>query len=130
METILNNSAGVVGKYNNIPTAISSSASVVTIVDGLSVTKTADKNVWADGVLTYTIVVSNQTDKVYGVPIITDILDNNLLKFIDGSVIIDGIKATTSQYIFREDTNKLTVNLEDIQPTSISTVIFQVARKS
>ena len=130
METILNNSAGVVGKYNNIPTAISSSASVVTIVDGLSVTKTADKNVWDDGVLTYTIVVSNQTDKVYGVPIITDILDNNLLKFIDGSVIIDGIKATTSQYIFREDTNKLTVNLEDIQPTSISTVIFQVARKS
>lgn len=66
MESELRNSATSAGIYNNIPTSITSTVSVVTIIDGLSITKTADKQVWADGILTYTIIVDNQTEKVYG----------------------------------------------------------------
>lgn len=51
METQLSNTATVLGQYNSIPTSISSQALVVTMIDGLTVTKTADKMIWADGCL-------------------------------------------------------------------------------
>ena len=39
METELTNTATVLGNYNNIPTEISTTALVVTILTGLTVTK-------------------------------------------------------------------------------------------
>ena len=59
MEIQLTNMASVLESYNNVPTAISSQALVVSMIDGLTVTKTADKMILADGILTYTIVVDN-----------------------------------------------------------------------
>lgn len=63
MEKELNNTASVVGTYNNVPTSITSLVSVVTIIDGLSITKTTDKVNWADGELTYTITIINNAEK-------------------------------------------------------------------
>lgn len=128
METELTNTTSAVGNYNNIRTAITSTASVVTMVDGLTITKKANKPVWADGDLTYTIVIQNETEKVYEKPVITDILDNNLIKFIDGSVTIDGIAATSNEYIYHDDTHTLTINLENLEPSSIKTVTFKVSK--
>ena len=54
MENILNNTASATGNYNDIPTTITSDVSTVTLLNGLTITKTADKQVWADGLLTYT----------------------------------------------------------------------------
>ena len=66
METKLSNTVSVLGNYNSIPTEISTQALVVTLLSGLTATKTADKMVWSDdGYLTYTIVVDNQTDESY-----------------------------------------------------------------
>lgn len=45
----LSNIVSVLGNYNNIPTEINSDKLIVTMVDGLKVTMTADKMVWADG---------------------------------------------------------------------------------
>lgn len=39
METELNNVASVVGNHNNIPPSITSLISVVTMIDGLTITK-------------------------------------------------------------------------------------------
>ena len=64
METELTNTTTAVGNYNSIRTAITSTASVVTMVDGLTITKTADKPVWADGDLTYTIVIENEAERI------------------------------------------------------------------
>lgn len=73
------------GNYNEIPVTFSSDALVVTMLDGLTVTKTADKTVWADGVLTYTIIVNNQTTESFTTPVVTDILDITLVsKFCFG----------------------------------------------
>ena len=58
METNLNNIASVLGNYNSIPTQITSEVLVVSMISGLTVTKTADKMVWGDGKLTYTIEVN------------------------------------------------------------------------
>ena len=129
METQLTNTASVLGSYNNVPTAISSQALVVSMIDGLTVTKTADKMIWADGVLTYTIVVDNQATEAYTTPIITDILDTTLVSFVEDSVTIEGVKSEASEYSYDEATGTLKINLTDIAPTEKKTVTFQVTKK-
>lgn len=129
MESELRNSVTSAGIYNNIPTSITSTVSVVTIIDGLYITKTADKQIWADGILTYTIIIDNQTEKVYESPKITDVLDNNLIEFINGSVTIDEVTATSSEYSYNDSEHTLTLNLEDLDPSSTKTIKFQVSKK-
>ena len=82
MEKELRNTVGAKGNYNSIPTAITSVASVVTMVEGLSITKTADKLVWADGELTYTIAITNDADQTYENVVVTDVLDTTLVELI------------------------------------------------
>lgn len=129
METILSNTVSALGNYNDVPTAMASEAVLVTLLDGLKITKTADKPVWADGVLTYTIVLTNDETKPYTAPVVTDIIDNTLVDFISGSVMIEGVAATDDQYSYNENTHTLTVLLDDIAATSTRTIMFQVKKK-
>ena len=129
METILSNTVSALGNYNDVPTAMASEAVLVTLLDGLKITKTADKPVWADGVLTYTIVLTNDESKPYTAPVVTDIIDNTLVEFITGSVMIEGVAATEEQYSYNENTHTLTVLLDDIAATSTRTITFQVKKK-
>lgn len=130
METELTNTVSALGNYNNIPTTVTSLASVVTLIDGLTITKTADKPVWADGLLTYTIVVDNKATQTYTAPTITDILNTTIIDFVDGSVTIDGTSATSEEYSFDTSTNTLTVKLTDIAPSESKTITFQVKKKA
>lgn len=84
---------------------------------------------WADGVLTYTIVLTNDETKPYTAPVVTDIIDNTLVDFISGSVMIEGVAATDDQYSYNENTHTLTVLLDDIAATSTRTITFQVKKK-
>lgn len=129
METILSNTVSALGNYNDVPTAMASEAVLVTLLGGLKITKTADKPVWADGVLTYTIVLTNDETKPYTAPVVTDIIDNTLVDFISGSVMIEGVAATDDQYSYNENTHTLTVLLDDIAATSTRTITFQVKKK-
>lgn len=129
METILSNTVSALGNYNDVPTAMASEAVLVTLLDGLKITKTADKPAWADGVLTYTIVLTNNETKPYTAPVVTDIIDNTLVDFISGSVMIEGVAATDDQYSYNENTHTLTVLLDDIAATSTRTITFQVKKK-
>lgn len=130
METELTNTVTALGNYNSIPTTITSLASVVTLIDGLTITKTADKPVWADGLLTYTIVVDNKTNQTYTEPVVTDILNTTIVDFVDGSVTIDSTQATSEQYSFESSTNTLTIKLTDIAPSESKTITFQVKKKA
>ena len=129
MEKELNNIVNAVGNYNSIPTSVTSAASVVTMIDGLTITKVADKPVWADGELTYTITISNNADKPYVSPKIKDTLDSNLIEFVSDSVTIDGVEASSSEYEYDTGTNILTVNLTDIDVTNSKVVTFKVRKK-
>lgn len=129
METILSNTVSALGNYNDVPTAMASEAVLVTLLDGLKITKTADKPAWADGVLTYTIVLTNDETKPYTAPVVTDIIDNTLVDFISGSVMIEGVAATDDQYSYNENTHTLTVLLDDIAATSTRTITFQANKK-
>lgn len=130
METELKNTVSATGKINEIPTLINSEASVVTMLSGLTITKTADKTVWADRLLTYTITISNQTTVPYVTPIVKDILDTSLVNFVDDSVTIDGVKATAEEANFDTATSTLTVNLTDIEAAGTKTITFQVTKKA
>lgn len=130
MDSQLNNIASAVGNYNGIPTSLTSAVSVVSMVEGLTITKTADKQSWADGLLTYTITVENGAGENYVAPVVTDVLDTTLVDFVEDSVTINGTKATTSQYTYNADTHTLTVNLSDITPSASSTIQFQVKKKA
>lgn len=125
----LNNIVTAVGNYNNIPTTLTSNTSVVNIIEGLSLHKEADKTNWGSGNLEYTITIDNQTDKIYAKPIVTDVIDTTLVDFIDGSVEINGVTATQDQYNYNEATHTLTVNLDDVTPSSNSTFTFFVKKK-
>ena len=129
METELNNTATVLGNYNSIPTEISTQALVVTMFRGLTATKTADKMIWSDGVLTYTIVVSNNTDYDYVEPVVTNILDISLISLVDDSVTVDGVKISTPQYTWDSSSGKLSISLTDIEAKGKKTITFQVEKK-
>lgn len=122
----LTNIASATGTYNNLPTAITSEAVVVALIEGLSITKTTDKQSWANGPLTYTITVDNKAQETYVSPIVTDIIDTTLVSFVDGSVTIDGVKADESKYNYDTDTHTLTINLSDIASSASSIITFQV----
>lgn len=130
MNNQLSNTASAVGAYNGLPTSITSEAVAVTLVSGLTITKTADKLSWADGNLTYTITINNQATETYTAPVITDIIDTSLVDFVEDSVYINGTKAQTSQYTYDTEANTLTINLADITPSSTGITTFQVKKKA
>lgn len=130
MENELSNTVSAVGNYNSIPTSITSLASVVTMISGLTITKSADKPIWADGILTYTIVVDNKASETYSSPVVSDVLDNTLIEFVSGSVTIDGASASESEYNYDTSTHTLTVNLGDIAHSESKTIKFQVTKKA
>ena len=129
MEKELSNTATVLGNYNSIPTEISTQALVVTMITGLTVSKTADKMVWSEGVLTYTITINNEAEETYTSPVITDMLDTNLITFVNDSITVDGIKLENSKYTWDESTGKLTITLSDIEKSAQRIVKFQVSKK-
>ncbi len=129
MSSNLTNIASVLGTYNSLPTSLVSSPLVTPLITGLSVKKTADKQSWADGNLTYTITVSNNATLAYQNPIITDILDPTQVTLVDGSVTINGTAATSEQYTYTAATGTLTVTIPNVSPAASSVVTFQVKKK-
>lgn len=128
METELTNQATILGNYNDIPTEISTQALVVTILTGPTVTKSADKMVWSNGNLTYKLEVNNQTENAYTSPVVTDILNPDLIKMVDNTIKIDGTLIDESEYTYDESTGKLTINLPTINSKE-ETVTFEVSKK-
>lgn len=51
MEAMLNNTASVLGEYDVVPISVNSEVLVISLISGLTVTKSVNKMVWADGTL-------------------------------------------------------------------------------
>lgn len=130
MEKELNNTVTAVGNYNDVPTSITSAVSVVTMIDGLTITKSSDKQNWASGNLTYTVIINNQSEKPYNSPEVKDVLNTTLVDFVENSVTIDGQAAEQSDYTYDDGSGTLTINLSDIAVSESKTITFQVKKKS
>ena len=124
----LSNTITSVGTYNNIETSLTSNEVVINMIEGLKVTKDADKKNWADGVLTFKITVENLTDIAYTNVVITDVLDTSKIVFIDKSVIINNVTASDDKYSYNDNT--LIINLDSVDANTTSTITFQVSKKS
>lgn len=125
MDDILKNIANISGTYAEELIELTSEELETTIVTGLSVTKAADKNVWVDGALTYTITITNTASNDLEDPVFSDTLDPALVALIDGSVEYNGTPIT---YEYDAGTGLLTVELETIAPSGTGIVTFQVTQ--
>lgn len=126
----LNNFVTATGDYNNIPTSLTSNSSVVNLIDGLNLTIEADQPNWVMGELTYIITLTNNTTTAYEQPIIKDTLNTTLVDFVSGSVEINGSTLEQSKYTYIESTGLLTINLDDVGPSSNVVLTFRVTKKS
>ena len=121
------NTVTSLGNYNSIPTSLTSNTSVVNIIEGLTISKEADKKNWSDGNLTYTITIDNTTDTSYESVVVEDAIDTSLVELILESITINGAKAQTSEYSY--ENNTLKVNIERVGATSQSIITFSVKKK-
>ena len=121
----LTNIADVTGNYDSIPTTLTSEAVITSLISGLTIVKSADKQNWASGNLTYTVTITNAAENSFETPTFTDILDPTLIKLVDNSVKVND---ETVQYNYDSSTGQLTVVLETIAPEATSTITFQVQK--
>ena len=122
--------AGSQGTYNGQSLSLSSDLLSVILTDGLSLTMTADQAVWADGVLTFTVVLSNVSGLYpYVAPVVTSVLDPTLIELVDDSVILDGTALVLdTDYTYDDTTGTLVVDFDDVAIAASSTLTFQVQK--
>lgn len=121
----LTNVADVTGTYDSIPTTLTSEAIITDLISGLTIVKTADKQNWATGNLTYTVKITNAATSAFEKPTFTDILDPTLIKLVDNSVKVND---ATVEYNYDSGTGKLSVELETIAIEESTTITFQVQK--
>lgn len=62
----------------------------------------------------------------YENPTVTDVINTNLVKFLDGSVVINNTVVTSQQYNYDDSSHTLTVTLDEVVAKSITTITFRV----
>lgn len=125
----LNNKVDIAGEYGDPSAAINFSSNLVqtTIVEGLTLTKSADKTNWVDGPLTYTVVAANNSGSGLTNGVLTDVLDTTLVDFnTEYGVKIDGETYTSFTY----NSGTLQITLPNLDNEKQITITFQVTRKT
>lgn len=121
----LSNIASVTGTYDAVPVTLESEAVITEIISGLTIQKTANKQNWASGTLTYTITITNNAVNSLETPTVTDILDPKLIRLVENSVEVNG---STAQYTYDAASGLLTLTLDAIAVGGNSVITFQVQK--
>ena len=99
MNTILNNFL-VTGKINNLDTTITSNIISVEVPSSpLSISKLANKNIWSDGILKYSITITNNSNSNITNGIFKDVINPKYANVIPKEQNIDKIIAII-KYLF------------------------------
>lgn len=120
------NSVSVNGTYDAEPLILTSNTVVTQIISGITVQKSADKDRWAEGELTYSITIANNADNSFETPKIVDVLNPDLIKLVPNSVKVNG---TDAQYTYDESVGNLTVDIATIAVGASSVITFRVQQK-
>ena len=126
MNNVLENRASALGTYDHVPAEILSNIVTTDMVSGLVITKQADKTVWTDGHLTYTVTIKNNAIEEYANVVLTDVLDPTKVELVEFSVKVDG---TSHLYAYDEITGALTVVLSTLLVGEEVEITFQVQKK-
>lgn len=126
--TNLTNQVDIAGEYGDSASPISFSSNTVTttIVQGLTVNKTADKTNWVDGPLTYTIVIQNNSGSTLTNGVLTDNINTTLVDF-NATYGVQINSSASSDYTYNN--GELKINLPDINNEAETTITFQVTKK-
>lgn len=125
----LTNHVDISGQYGEESSPISFSSNTVstTIIEGLTVTKAADKVNWVDGPLTYTVTIKNSSGGTLTNGVLTDNLDTTLVVFNSAyGVQINGV--SSSEYTYND--GELKITLPELATNSTTTILFQVTKKT
>lgn len=123
----LSNVVVLKGYYNNIQTSLNSNEFLIEIPSDISISKSVDKLIWKDGILTYIITIDNKSNISYNNLIITDVINTRLVEFIPESIKINGVE-TDDKYIYDNDTHTLTFKLDQIDSNSTIIMSFSVKK--
>ena len=96
------------------------------IIDGLEVTKTANKSHWVVGSLIYNVVITNQSGDVLKNAVLTDIIDTNLVDF-DYDYGVKNRDIYSLEYTM--DSGVLKVDLPELSNNATINISFQVTQK-
>lgn len=121
-EVILKNYADVAANYEGEALDFRSNEVSTTIVRGLSATKTANKTFWVNGLLEYTITVTNDSG--------VELTGGHLVDDLDASIITldqtSGVFVNDVPVVFQYSANRLTVQLPDLADGESAVVKFYV----
>lgn len=120
MRILIKNQSDMDGQYDGDSLILQSTIAETEIVQGLTAIKTASKELWAGGTMTYTIVINNDTDTDYETPLFTDLLDSNI------TIVSDSVKVGGIVYAYTYDAQLLSVNLPTIPANDEVTITFDV----
>lgn len=82
----LNNTAISLGKYKNNSLSLSTNTVTASLKETLTITKASDKINWQEGTLTYTIIVTNNSNHTYKNLTIEDLINPNLVGLMNKSI--------------------------------------------
>lgn len=82
----LNNTAISLGKYKNNSLSLSTNTVTTSLKETLTITKASDKINWQEGTLTYTIIVTNNSNHTYKNLTIEDLITSNLVGLMNKSI--------------------------------------------
>lgn len=122
-DTNLINSASLQGTYNSAPLKLEAEALETLMIEDLTIERETDKEVWANGLLTYTITVSNGADYDYEDVVFEDVLDIISISFVADSFRVNGISIDAT---YDDSMGILSANIGTIGSGQTATITFQV----
>ena len=127
MNTILNNFL-VTGKINNLDTTITSNIISVEVPSSqLSISKLANKNIWSDGILKYSITITNNSNSNIINGTFKDVINPKYANVIPSSVLVNN---NSYPFIYNKATGQLEINNLNINVNEIVTVTYSVSKKA
>ena len=119
MNTILNNFL-VTGKINNLDTTITSNIISVEVPSSqLSISKLANKNIWSDGILKYSITITNNSNSNIINGTFKDVINPKYANVIPSSVLVNN---NSYPFTYNKATGQLEINNLNINVNEIVTV--------
>ena len=107
MNTILNNFL-VTGKINNLDTTITSNIISVEVPSSqLSISKLANKNIWSDGILKYSITITNNSNSNIINGTFKDVINPKYANVIPSSVLVNN---SSYPFTYNKATGQLEIN--------------------
>lgn len=120
-EVVLNNRADFTASYDGETIDFSSNTVATRILQGISAVKTANKEIWVNGALTYGVTLTNTSGETITSAVFTDTLDAAITLDQTTGVLVNGATA-----VYTYTGNVLTVNLPDLEEGETVTITFQV----